>query len=58
MCQKFYYTAKFFVDGAGKETRYFQTQQERDIFVLEHDGWKKRGKICVENLEKHLEKNK
>lgn len=55
VCQEFYWTARFFVDNKVKESRYFATQEERDEFVAEHDGWKKRGKICAENLDKHLE---
>lgn len=57
MNQEFYWTAKLFVDNKPKETRYFSTQNERDIYVAEHTGWKKRGKICAENLEKHLQEN-
>lgn len=57
MCQEFYWTARFFVDGKPEEARYFPTQEERDLFVNEHVGWKKRGKICAENLDKHLRKN-
>lgn len=54
MCQKFYWTARLFVDGKVIQSKYFATQEERDTFVLEHSEWKKRGKICAENLEKHL----
>lgn len=57
MNQKFYWTAKFFVDGEPKETLYFSTKGERDTYVAEHAGWQKRGKICAENLEKHLRKD-
>lgn len=31
-------------------------KEERDTYVSEHEGWKKRGKICKENLERHLKK--
>lgn len=55
MCQEFYWTAKHFVDDKPEETRYFESQSERDNYVAEHAGWKKRGKICAENLEKHLQ---
>lgn len=53
-CQEFYWTARLFVDGKAQEARYFPTETERDEFVAGHSGWKKRGKICVENLEQHL----
>lgn len=55
MCKEFRWTAKFFADGKAVEAKYFETQAERDVWVSSHDGWKKRGKICAENLEKHLE---
>lgn len=55
MSQQFYWTAKLFVGDAPRETKYFKAQSKRDAYVAEHEGWKKRGKICVENLEKHLE---
>lgn len=55
MCQEFYWTARLFVDGKQKESKYFKTKEERDIYVAEHDGWVKRGKICAENLERHLQ---
>lgn len=54
MSQEFYWTARLLVDGELKEARYFKTKNERDNYVAEHVGWKKRGKICAENLEKHL----
>lgn len=38
------------------QTKYFASQEERNHFVLKNTGWKKRGKICTENLEKHLER--
>lgn len=55
MSQEFYWTARFFGGGQEIQSKYFATQTERDAFVLAHEGWKKRGKICVENLERHLE---
>lgn len=54
MCQEFCWTAKLFENKKVKEIRYFATQEERDTYVSEHEGWKKRGKICKENLERHL----
>lgn len=57
MCQEFYWTARLFANGKPKESRYFKAQEERDSFVAGHEGWKKRGKICAENLEKHLKEN-
>ena len=54
MEEKFYWTARFFSDGRAIESKYFETQAARDVFVSEHSKWKKRGKICAENLEKHL----
>lgn len=54
MCQEFYWTARFFEDNKAKESKYFATQEERDKFVEENPSWKKRGKICRENLGKHL----
>lgn len=55
MKQTFYWTARYFENGQLKESRYFKTQAERDQFVLQNEGWKKRGKICSCNLEKHLQ---
>lgn len=55
MSQEFYWTARLFVNDEPKEARYFKTKSERDSYVAEHAGWKKRGKICAENLEKHLQ---
>lgn len=57
MEQEFYWTAKLFNSDEAKEVRYFATRSERDLYVTEHSGWKKRGKICAENLEKHLEED-
>lgn len=54
MSQEFYWTARFFEGDEPKEALYFATKRERDQYVEEHPGWKKRGKICAENLEKHL----
>lgn len=34
---------------------YFETRTERDAFVAAHEGWVKRGKICAENLSRHLQ---
>lgn len=55
MCSHFYWTARLFADDQPVQSKYFASQAERDTFVLEHPEWKKRGKICAENLEKHLE---
>lgn len=57
MSQTFYWTAKRFENDTPQETRYFASRQERDAFVAHHTQWKKRGKICTENLEKHLRQN-
>lgn len=57
MKQKFYWTARLFTDHKEVQSKYFESKEERDTFVLEHSEWKKRGKICVENLEKHLQEN-
>lgn len=54
MEQSFYWTARLFSDDRHVESKYFVSRAERDRFVTEHGEWKKRGKICVENLEKHL----
>lgn len=54
MCQEFYWTARLFVDNKVKESKYFAMREERDKFVAEHDGWKKRGKICAENLSQNV----
>lgn len=54
MESEFCWIAKLFIDGKLKETRYFATESERDDYVNEHLGWKKRGKICSDNLENHL----
>lgn len=58
MCQKFCWTAKLFKNGEEKDVRYFSEKQERDLFVEKYPEWKKRGKICAENLEKHLKEAK
>lgn len=50
---KVFYTARKFEDDK-VQSRYFITKEERDYFVMNHQGWKKRGMICIENLEKHL----
>lgn len=55
MNQKFYWTARLFSNGRAVQSKYFTTQAERDAFVAEHSEWKKRGKICAANLEKHLQ---
>lgn len=52
-CQKFCWTARLF--GETVQSRYFETRGERDAFVAANPGWVKRGKICAENLEKHLQ---
>lgn len=57
MDQKFYWTARLFSDGRAVESKYFETQAERDAFVAAHGAWKKRGKICAENLERHLKEH-
>lgn len=54
MCQKFYWTARLIEEGKIVQSKYFATQEKRDRFVLENKQWKKRGKICIDNLEKHL----
>lgn len=54
MEQKFYWTAKLFADGKAIKAKYFETEEERNRYVEEHEGWLKRGKICAENLEKNL----
>ena len=54
MSQKFYWIARYFAENKSVQSKYFETQAERNTFVQTHSGWKKRGKICVENLEKHL----
>lgn len=56
MGQVFYWTARLFEGKQVKEVRYFESQIERDAFVLTHEGWKKRGKICQEHLKAHLSK--
>lgn len=55
MCQKFYWTARLFAEGQAPRSKYFETQAERDAYVAAHEGWVKRGKICAENLLKHLQ---
>jgi hypothetical protein len=50
----FIWTAKQYVDGKIVQTLYFAIESERDKYVSSHPGWKKRGKICPDNLEKHL----
>lgn len=57
MNQEFYWTAKLFVDGKVQSVRYFATKNERDEYVNNHPKWKKRGKICIENIEKHLQED-
>lgn len=54
MSQKFYWTARLIQDGKIIQSKYFASQEKRNQFVLENNEWKKRGKICVNNLEKHL----
>lgn len=56
MKQQFYYTARLFEENKQIKSKYFKTLEERDEFVKNHPQWKKRGKICACNLEKHLEK--
>jgi hypothetical protein len=51
----FVWTAKWYVDGKTVQTLYFAIERERDTYVSSHPGWKKRGKICSENLKRHLE---
>lgn len=53
----FLWTARRFEDDKPVEARYFESQQERDQFVADHAGWKKRGKICKDNLGKHKDQN-
>lgn len=52
--QKFLWTARLFSDGKLVDSKYFDTQAKRDQFVAENPEWKKRGKICAENLENHI----
>ncbi len=49
---EFLWTARRFEGSRPVESRYFKTQQERDQFVSDHASWKKRWKICAENLGK------
>lgn len=55
--QQFYWTARKIIDEKKPESKYFKTREERDRFVANHPEWKKRGKICTENLDKHLNGN-
>lgn len=55
MCQEFYWTAKLFEADKVQDVRYFATKDERDEYVDKHSKWKKRGKICAENLQRHLQ---
>lgn len=48
-------TARLFQDSVPVAARYFSSRQERDQFVKDHQGWRKRGKICAGNLEKHTD---
>lgn len=50
----FYWTAKLYIDDRLAKTMYFSTEMARNQFVLSHPGWKKHGKICAENLDRHL----
>lgn len=54
MSQIFYWTARRFGNGQAVESKYFATVESRDAFVQENPDWKKRGKICAENLVQHL----
>lgn len=58
LCQSFYWTARLIENGEIVESKYFSTQKERDHFVLKNPKWCKRGKICKQNLEKHLQDKK
>ncbi len=51
----FLWTARLFQGTEPVAARYFSSRQERDQFVLNHPEWKKRGKICAGNLEKHTD---
>lgn len=51
----FCWTARKIVNGKVVESRYFDSKEERDCFVKEHHEWCKRGKICKENLRKHIQ---
>lgn len=57
MCQTFCWTAVLFGNEKVIKTRYFDSKEARDHYVLEHKEWKKRGKICANNLEKHILEN-
>lgn len=56
MNQKFLWTARCFEGNKVIESKYFASKLERDLFVASHPNWKKRGKICKENLNNHLVK--
>lgn len=55
---KFYWTARLYENGKLLQSKYFETQAERDEFAAAHEGWKKRGKICAGNLDKHLQEER
>lgn len=50
----FCWTARLFENGKPVRAKYFFSEKERNEFVADNPGWKKRGKICAGNLEKHL----
>ncbi len=55
MSQDFFWTARLFEKDKLKASRYFKTEEERNLFVSAHPEWKKRGKICAAHLKKHIE---
>lgn len=54
MDNSFMYTARFYENGVAGQKKYFSDINERDEFVKNNPGWKKRGKICAQNLQRHL----
>lgn len=54
MEEKFFWTARLFEGKEPLRSKYFEIRQERDAFVSANPKWQKRGKICAQNLEKHL----
>jgi len=54
MTSDFFWTARLYADGKPIKTMYFATEEERNQYVSSHPCWKKRGKICAENLDRHL----
>ena len=50
----FIWTAKLYENAKPVQTLYFAIEEDRNMYVNSHEGWKKRGKICAQNLPKHL----